>query len=224
MIKQAYPTTSELENQLVIDIVQILKKAINQNGSATLLLSGGSTPIHLYQKLSEKDLLWENVKIGLVDERYVPLESEFSNEKMIREILLQNKATQAQIFGMVLNTQDSEANLVEVNENYHKHLHHIDLCLLGMGGDGHTASLFPGDAASSASLNAQIQNETKIIYTKAPTHPMHRITGSYTYLMGSENLFLMLTGSAKKDLIFNENRELLPIDFFKENLTIYYEK
>lgn len=224
MIKQAYPTTSELENQLVNDIVQILKKAINQNGSAKLLLSGGSTPIHLYQKLSEKDLPWENVKIGLVDERYVPLESEFSNEKMIREILLQNKATQAQIFGMVLNTQDSEANLVEVNKIYHKHLDHIDLCLLGMGDDGHTASLFPGDAASSASLNAQIQNETKIIYTKAPTHPMHRITGSYTYIMGSENLFLMLTGSAKKDLIFNENRELLPIDFFKENLTIYYEK
>ncbi len=224
MIKHPHPTSIDLENQLAADICSILYDALEQNGVATLLLSGGSTPIQLYKKLAETDFPWENVKIGLVDERYVPLESEFSNEKMIREILLQDKAAGAQLFGMVFDTENAENNLAEVNRVYDEHFSHVDLCLIGMGGDGHTASLFPGDAASETSLNVQNQDETSIIYTNAPAHPTHRITGNYSYLMGSENLILMLTGATKKDLLFDENREKLPIDFFKEKLTVYFEQ
>ena len=79
-----------LEDSLADELLKVLTESIEKYGNATLLLSGGSTPKVLFQKLSERKFPWENITIGLVDERFVNNSSEYSNEKLIRETLLQN--------------------------------------------------------------------------------------------------------------------------------------
>jgi 6-phosphogluconolactonase len=212
-----------LESALIDRISEAITTSIETIGEATMLLSGGSTPVNLYKKLSRKDLPWSKIKIGLVDERYVPFDSEFSNERLLHETIKQNAAKDVQVIGMVYNTSDKRDNLNRVNTAYHEHFKSVTVCLLGMGGDGHTASLFPNDLASTLSLEGKNKNEQNVIYTNAPQHPTERITGNFNYLYDLENLILMLTGTTKKELFFNENRERLPIDYFKERLEVFYE-
>ena len=152
MNTKSFSNKNELEDALLKDIQSIVLKAISKRGRATLLLSGGSTPINLYKKLASVDLEWDKVVIGLVDERYVPTTSEFSNERMIRETLMIGNAEKSKLIGMVKYANDSAKNIEHILKDYEKHFSSIDFCLLGMGGDGHTASLFPKDYSSEQSL------------------------------------------------------------------------
>lgn len=96
-----YKTSQELENALCEDICTIIHASIRQYGDARILLSGGSTPKSLYNKLAQVDLNWPNVKIGLVDDRCVPLDSEFSNESMLRDIFSSNGQVHPTIYSLV---------------------------------------------------------------------------------------------------------------------------
>lgn len=222
MISHEYKDVDALENALLSRIELLMENCIQHSGKATILLSGGSTPVELYKKMSHLDLDWTRVHLGLVDERYVETHDAMSNEKLIRETLLQNRAQQANFVGMVHVFESPERNLIQVNQVYSEHFAHVDICLLGMGNDGHTASLFPNDSALNFSLNSD-GDEAKVIYTQAPAHPEHRISASFSYLMRSKHLILMLTGAAKKNLFFESNRNKLPIDYFKEKLELHYE-
>jgi 6-phosphogluconolactonase len=222
MMSNEYSDVHALENALLSRIALLIENCIHDTGKATILLSGGSTPVELYRKMSHLDLDWTRVYVGLVDERYVETHDTMSNERLIRETLLQHRAKDANFMGMVHTFQSPEDNLIQVNQAYEQHLEHVDICLLGMGNDGHTASLFPNDSASSHSLNSK-SNDPLVIYTNAPAHPVHRISASFSYLMQSKHLILMLTGAVKKTLFFETNRDMLPIDYFKEKLEVHYE-
>lgn len=222
MISYEYKDINALENALLSRMSMLIENCIQDSGKVTILLSGGSTPVELYKKMSHLDLDWSHVHVGLVDERYVETHDTMSNERLIRETLLQNRAKDANFMGMVHTFQSPEDNLIQVNQAYAQHFSHVDICLLGMGNDGHTASLFPNDSASSHSLNSK-SNEPLVLYTQAPAHPVHRISASHSYLMQSKHLILMLTGAAKKALFFESNRDMLPIDYFKEKLEVHYE-
>ena len=137
-IKQ-FKSIEQLENSLVRDIVKIITDSIENYGDARILLSGGSTPINLYSTLSQQNINWSKVKIGLVDERFVNNDSEFSNEKLIRKNLLQNYAKEAIFFEMVYSTDNEKLNLDLVNDKYSSFMKRLDLTILGMGSDGHTA-------------------------------------------------------------------------------------
>ena len=136
-----FQTKQHLEESLCNRISEIIVSAIKEKGVAKILLSGGGTPKDLYHRLSLLNLEWNKVKIGLVDERFVSIDSEFSNEKMISHILLQNVAKDANLYGMVQNIEDYKGNLKALNKSYEE-LIDSDIVLLGMGTDGHTASIF----------------------------------------------------------------------------------
>ena len=222
METDTFTNIDELEDALLNDIKSSLSDAIKKRGEATLLLSGGSTPINLYKKLSSVQLEWNKVIIGLVDERYVPTTSEHSNEKMIRETLYKGKVENSKLIGMVYYANDSAKNLEHVINKYETHFSTIDFCLLGMGGDGHTASLFPDDPASEKSLNGN--SEKIVITTIAPNYPERRITCSFDFLKKSKNISLMITGKEKTTLLENKERKPLPIDYFRKSLNIYCTK
>lgn len=213
-----FQTKGRLEESLCDHIAEIMHLAIKEKGFAKLLLSGGGTPKQLYKRLSALKLDWSKVKIGLVDERFVSIDSPFSNQKMISEILLQDSAKDATLIGMVQNIENYTENLVTVNKLYEE-LNEADVVLLGMGADGHTASIFPGDQSSIQCTQDQLP---LIRNTNAPSEPKRRITLNKPFISNAKNIFLMITGDHKRQVFIQSDTEKYPIHSFKEDISEVY--
>jgi 6-phosphogluconolactonase len=213
-----FQNMAALENEMCESIVRIINDAIQQKGHATLLLSGGGTPKGLYNLLSFQDLKWDKINIGLVDERFVDGSSKYSNAKMIEEILIQNKAQRAHLTKMVFDSTHYEKNLKLVKEQY-EDFKNADIVILGMGGDGHTASIFPKDVESEKCLS---DPEPSLRNTNAPSHPEKRISLNKAFIEGAKNVILMFSGGLKKSVFEQSESEKLPIQYFKKNLTAIY--
>ena len=198
---QQFENMELLEAELLTQIEHILKTQIISEGKAKILLSGGNTPKKLYAKLSKIDIDWKKVIVGLVDERFVDKESDLSNEKMIRNTLIQNKASNAQLIGMLY--EDSYTKNLSVAKEKYKDFREADILLLGMGDDGHTASLFPNDPSSD---KAAIEIDANLSNTNAPVEPIKRITLNKSFINESKNLFLMFSGQ-NKGLVFEKSIE-----------------
>lgn len=207
-----------LEQALCQQISADLTRFIAQKGSATLLLSGGSTPSGVYRLLSEETLDWSKVHIGLVDERFVGANSPFSNFKLLLESIGQNCAQNAPIYPMVLEAEDYQKNLEKVEQSY-RIFTEPDVVLLGMGPDGHTASIFPNDTASD---RANYNEDQLLSNTNAPAEPTQRITINGPALRRAKKLYLMITGAQKKLIFETSEQQHFPIAAFKVALTETY--
>lgn len=219
-IMKHFETKDILEDSLADELLIVLGEAIEKYGNATLLVSGGSTPKGLFKKLSERKFQWKKMTIGLVDERFVTNSSEYSNEKLIRETLLKNEASEATLIPMVFDDSNEEKNTVLVRNAYNK-FDRLDVVILGMGDDGHTASIFPNDPESEIAL----KTKEIIVSTKAPNYPTHRITCSIDFLKRANRTFLFITGETKFQVLKDSNDKNYPIAlFYNQNTDIYYSK
>lgn len=215
-----HASKEELEDALLQDIKFIISEDITKFGKATILLSGGSTPSGLYRKLSSTQLDWSKVIVGLVDERFVENSSDYSNEKLVKTCLLINEAKNATFIPMIFSVDNKALNLLRTNESY-TIFNDASVIILGMGEDGHTASLFPNDSDSNKAMNS----DQNICFTNSPTNPTRRITCTPKLLLSSKNIFLMLTGENKKEVLFSAAKNKLPISHFIGSITeIYYSK
>ena len=161
-----HASKEELEDALLQDIKFIISEDIIKFGKAKLLLSGGSTPSGLYRKLSSTQLDWSKVIVGLVDERFVENSSDFSNEKLVKTCFLINEAKNATFIPMIFSADDEALNLLRTNESY-TIFNNASVIILGMGEDGHTASLFPNDSDSNKAMNS----DQNIFFTNSPSNP-----------------------------------------------------
>ena len=221
---KTFENKKNLESTLLLKISICISDAIKKYGDARFLLSGGSTPMNLYSLLSEETIEWEKVKIGLVDERFVPKENLFNNETQIKNNLLKNSAKFATIFGMVYNYENEILNLKMVNQQYKTFFERIDFTILGMGEDGHTASLFPGDKESEELMNT---SNIGIFSTKSPSFPYNRITCSKELIAKSNYIALFINGETKFNVLKNSIETQVPISYFvknSKNMEIYYSK
>jgi 6-phosphogluconolactonase len=215
-----HASKEELEDALLQDIKFIISEDIIKFGKATILLSGGSTPSGLYRKLSSTQLDWSKVIVGLVDERFVVNSSDFSNEKLVKTCFLINEAKNATFIPMIFSADNEALNLLKTNESY-TIFNDSSVIILGMGEDGHTASLFPNDSDSNKAMNS----DQNIFFTNSPSNPTRRITCTPKLLLSSKNIFLMLTGENKKEVLFSAAKNKLPISHFIGSITaIYYSK
>lgn len=145
------PNKEKLIEQALDICLPKIREAIAQRGQCTIALAGGNTPRPLYESMATQNLPWEKIHIFWGDERYVPADHSDSNQKMAREALLDRVSIPPEnIHSMPTGAGDPEADAA----NHDTHLREffqvssgefpsLDLILLGMGGDGHTASLFP---------------------------------------------------------------------------------
>lgn len=197
MRESIYDTVPALTADFTQKITTLLAAAIAEKGQASMLVSGGSTPLPLFKALSESDLDWANVVVSLADERWVNPDDDASNEKLVRENLLQGKAASAQFIGMKTDHADASDALEELNARYEAMSWPVDVLILGMGGDGHTASLFP----CSEQIEAGLNTTNKLLAVQPGTAPHQRMSFSLSALIASKHIFLHLTGHGKKTVL-----------------------
>jgi 6-phosphogluconolactonase len=146
--------------------------------------------------------------------------SDFSNEKLVKTCFLINEAKNATFIPMIFSADNEVLNLLRTNESYAV-FNDASVIILGMGEDGHTASLFPNDSDSTRAMDS----EQNIFFTNSPSNPTRRITCTPKLLLSSKNIFLMLTGENKKEVLFSAAKNKLPISHFIGSITeIYYSK
>jgi len=197
-IEHKFKNRSELIASLYRLCVDELAQALESETSATLLLSGGSTPTPLYQRLSSADLDWDRIHVALVDERWVDTDSEASNERLLRETLLLGNAAAAPFIGMK-NSQPSPFDGEDkCNIDYAGLPAPYRICLLGMGPDGHTASLFPGAEGLAAAIESKRHCAAiRAIKSEVTGSNLERMTMTPWSILQSHRLILLITGEDK---------------------------
>ena len=201
---------SSLENSLLKTIEHHLQISIKSQGIAKLLLSGGLFPMKLYRKFKLFLIDWNKVEIGLADERWVDNESKYSNYNIINSALGEEIADKSSFTPMVYNLESEYENLILCRERNNAFLDEKTIVLLGMGTDGHTASLFPNTRSTELALSAI---EPDILTNQAPTNPPKRITHNLKSLLNTKKLILYVKGDKKKEVIDSAKEKLLPISY-----------
>jgi 6-phosphogluconolactonase len=208
-----------LNQQLAHDIAHRLRDAIQTRGYAVLSVSGGKSPIALFEALRVIDIDWSQVRVTLVDERCVPCTHADSNACLVRTHLLQDRAASAQLVPMVDATSEPLAAPSVYADQAELALRAAgiaDVLVLGMGADGHTASLFP-EAPNLADALAP-HNPRACLAIELPTPPANapypRITQTLAYLLTARHIVLPLSGADKLQtlkLAWPEATTALPI-------------
>ncbi|MCL1142515.1 6-phosphogluconolactonase [Shewanella gaetbuli] len=197
MIKESvfksFETPANLESTLADKIATQLQDAIDSRGKASLIVSGGSTPLKLFQLLSKKPIEWAEVYITLADERWVESDEKDSNERLVREHLLQNRAASAKFRGLKNMFATPEAGAAMSGESLANFPRPFDVVVLGMGTDGHTCSWFP----CSSELNNALSTKEVCVAVNPTTAPHARITLSKDAILNSRQIYLHLVGESK---------------------------
>ncbi|MEP4888761.1 MAG: 6-phosphogluconolactonase [Aliiglaciecola sp.] len=199
LIETKFSSVEQLNQDFSAQIADILKAGIAKNGRASLAVSGGRTPAKLFNQLSTQTLDWEKVDITLVDERWVEESDPASNAAMVKRELLINKAAAANFYGLKTAETDARNAVSVLNENLAKIKTPFDVLILGMGEDGHTASLFPCSEQIEQGLNTNIESD--YIAVTPTTAPNQRMSLTLKSILNSENIFLHLVGESKKRII-----------------------
>ena len=194
-----FPDRQALVRELADDVTSLLTKCIEQNGSASLAVSGGSTPVDLFERLSGMDIPWQDVVIFLVDERWVEPDDNDSNERLVRTHLLKDRAASARFFGMKNRAATAGEGEKKCEEELKKVPLPFDVLILGMGGDGHTASLFPGAIKLPAATD---MNSGRTCMALAPvTAPHERMSLTLPVILSARNIFLHIVGPEKRKVL-----------------------
>lgn len=179
-----------------------LEDALIARGKASLLVSGGSSPKPVYEALSRAPLDWKNITVSLVDERWVPEGSDGSNASFIKETLLQNEASEAAFLPLVNDASRAEDGAPDMARVFDETFPGpVDICIMGMGTDGHTASWFPGSSTLDAAL--EVERSDSLVHQDASGQAGgsgfdDRITVSLPVIMRARDVFLLIPGKKKK--------------------------
>ena len=149
----AFASRDAMAERLADLIADSLARAVAERRSATIAVSGGSTPSGLYNALSLRRLGWNKTTAALVDERWVPPGADGSNETFVRDALKKNKAEAANVVGMWSDAPTPGAGLLAAQARYGAVADPFDVVVLGIGNDGHTASWFPQAEGLDAALS-----------------------------------------------------------------------
>jgi 6-phosphogluconolactonase len=183
------------------DIAGLLAATLGEHARARLLLSGGTTPAPAYRLLAREQLDWARIEVGLVDERWLPPGDADSNGRLVADALLQDAARAARFETMLQPGQSLDAAVAAANAAARAGAPGA-IAVLGMGPDGHTASLFPGMRGFEAALAADVD----YLAVDAAGCPVagafaQRISLSPRGLARAGHRLLLIRGDAKRALL-----------------------
>jgi len=191
-----YKTREEASIAAAQHITKLLSARLNGQGEASLVVSGGTTPGQCYAELSEAALDWENVHVLLSDERWVPADDEASNERFVRQALLQNFAADASFVSYYQEDESIEDRCREIDALIKTLPIPFACSLVGVGEDGHFASLFPDAPDLAAALDRDSTTLCLPVATSASPHP--RVSLTLAALSRSDEIVLLFFGDAKR--------------------------
>ena len=190
-----YADMETLSRELATDIAGNLTAAIGARGLASLVVSGGRSPVRLFEILRTQQLDWSRVCVALADERWVSPEEPESNERLVRDVLLKDHAASARFLGLKNGAPTPDLGAVSAWETFARVPRPFDAVILGMGDDGHTASLFPGSPNLPGALNQVAA--AGCVGMWAPVAPHPRLSLNLTALLDSRRIVVLITGESK---------------------------
>ena len=180
-----------------------LEKDLFENAQSTFIVSGGSSPVQIFRDLSAMEAKWSDINISLVDDRVVDINHEDSNEKLVKDLLIKDKAKDASFISICNETND----LFNLKRPF-------GVMLLGMGEDGHFASLFPKLIETNPDY-FDIESDAEIFFTEPMGNPCHkRVSMNLSMILESKNIFLLVS-SEKKLQVLNQAKA-------DQSLPLYY--
>ncbi|MBB3226716.1 6-phosphogluconolactonase [Luteibacter sp. Sphag1AF] len=186
-----------------------LREAIQSRGHATIAVSGGGTPKVFFALLARADIDWSKVTVTLVDERWVGEDSERSNARLVRDMLLKQNAEQAVFVPLYEAAPTPEDALDSVNARIDALPQPFDVVLLGMGPDGHTASFFPGGDHLAQALD--LDGRHGVVSMRAQGAGEPRITLSLPRVLATRALYLHIEGDEKNTVLSEAIEKNYPI-------------
>jgi 6-phosphogluconolactonase len=184
-----------LSRELAGGIANQLARAIDLRGLASLVVSGGRSPVKLFECLRVQTIDWSRVCVALADERWVEPNDAGSNERLVRDVLLQDHARAARFLGLKNAAPSPDLGAVSAWETFARVPRPFDMTVLGMGDDGHTASLYPGSPNLRSALNPAAA--AGCVGMWAPAAPQPRLSLNLSALLDSRRLVLLITGESK---------------------------
>ncbi|GJL75122.1 6-phosphogluconolactonase [Nitrosomonas sp.] len=202
MERNYYTDINELARSFADYAAAVLSNALKSQKTASLVVPGGSTPRFYLPALAAKSLPWNHIIITLSDERWVDTESEDSNEHLVRNHLLahlpEHLQDQTQFIGLKTDHEAAAEAIPEIHQRLEKIPQPFTLTVLGLGEDGHIASLFPG-----LKLHEETDETTGqlCLAVHPPLAPSPRISLSLEALVNSEHIVLVVTEKNKRQLL-----------------------
>lgn len=191
-----FPTLQDAGEALARDASHWLTTALAEKGQASIVVPGGTSPAPFFRTLAKADLDWSWVRVTLTDERFVAEDSDESNSKLLRRTFLQGRAAAANFVMPAL----SHTTLERATDEWDAQIRTapaFDLVVLGMGEDGHFASLFPGSPALAAGLDLNADRYALSATDKSP----QRLSLTLRALTTTKHLAFLVSGAAKRNVI-----------------------
>jgi 6-phosphogluconolactonase len=190
-----FANVAALTEALAQEIAGTLQDGLARGRGASLAVPGGRTPIALFERLSSATLDWDDVWVTLTDERWVDAASASSNEKLVRDHLLRGAAAEAHFVGLKNAAGEAQSGAHLSWSTVAELPRPFDFMLLGMGEDGHIASLFPDSPGLAVALD--LAQPPGCVAMTAPEPPRARISLNLRALLDSRRIAILIVGNAK---------------------------
>jgi 6-phosphogluconolactonase len=194
-----FADAAALAASLADEVAAHLETAIRDRGTASIAVSGGSTPKKFFEALATRDIDWSKVTVTLVDERFVPADSPRSNHLLVSAHLLKDKAAAAKFIPLYYEAPSIDEAAVIATEKTSGIGNPFDVAILGMGGDGHTASFFPHGNNLARALD--LSGPRGVLTMQAEGAGEERLTFSFASISDARFLALHIEGQGKKDVL-----------------------
>lgn len=195
---QSFSGSEEVAEFLSAQVAGLLQKGLAERGTASLVVPGGRTPGLFFEKLAERPLAWERVKVTVTDERWVDKNSPDSNEALVRRTLLRGSAMLADFTSLYTGAASPAEGVPEAERRVAALPRPFDAVVMGMGDDGHFASLFPGEPTLEVGLD--LSATALCLPAKGPAGGPPRLSLTLAALADTRHIFILATGEKKRQV------------------------